>query len=152
MQGVSDPAQRCGKTMLCSLHLHATSILSALAFISNDRYIRPVHEHHSVLVVSAANADINFYDGRMVLLQDGHTTVSWYQLSHWEDCPKWDGFTASSYTAGSTTVSFANSCEYFTVGGYSFTLRITEEQRGRTCVRQLPRSDQQCFCITQLVR
>ncbi|WIA22962.1 hypothetical protein OEZ86_009888 [Tetradesmus obliquus] len=50
------------------------------------------------------------------LSQDGHTPVSWYQLSHWEACPKWHGFTASSYTAGSTTVSFANPCDYFTVG------------------------------------
>uniref|UniRef100_A0A383VU19 P-type Ca(2+) transporter n=2 Tax=Tetradesmus obliquus TaxID=3088 RepID=A0A383VU19_TETOB len=50
------------------------------------------------------------------LSQDGHTPVSWYQLSHWEECPKWQGFTASSYTAGSTTVSFANPCDYFTVG------------------------------------
>jgi Ca2+-transporting ATPase len=46
--------------------------------------------------------------------------VSWYQLSHWEECPKWQGFTAAAYTAGSTTVSFANPCEYFTVGAWGF--------------------------------
>eukprot|EP00882_Tetradesmus_deserticola_P025514 GHRQ01028032.1.p1 GENE.GHRQ01028032.1~~GHRQ01028032.1.p1 ORF type:complete len:172 (-),score=24.57 GHRQ01028032.1:1015-1461(-) len=50
------------------------------------------------------------------VLQDGHTTVSWHQLSHWEECAKWEGFTASNYTAGSTTVSFSNPCDYFTVG------------------------------------
>lgn len=51
-----------------------------------------------------------------VTLQDGHTTVSWYQLSHWEDCPKWDNFNPSNYTAGGTTISFDEPCEYFTVG------------------------------------
>eukprot|EP00877_Chromochloris_zofingiensis_P004035 jgi/Chrzof1/13632/Cz08g05050.t1 len=50
------------------------------------------------------------------LSQDGHTTVSWYQLSHWEDCPKWDNFNPSNYTAGGTTISFDEPCEYFTVG------------------------------------
>jgi hypothetical protein len=55
----------------------------------------------------------------MVLLgavQDGHTTVTWHQLTHWEECPTWKGFTASSYSAGSTTVSFDKPCDYFTTG------------------------------------
>eukprot|EP00775_Hariotina_reticulata_P011517 gene11517-11660_t len=50
------------------------------------------------------------------LSQDGHTTVSWHQLTHWEECPTWKGFTASPYTAGSTTVSFDKPCDYFTTG------------------------------------
>jgi hypothetical protein len=52
----------------------------------------------------------------LLCTQDGHTAVSWRQLSHWEDCPKWDDFQASSYTAGSTTVSFETPCDYFTTG------------------------------------
>jgi Ca2+-transporting ATPase len=50
------------------------------------------------------------------LSQDGHSTVSWHQLSHWEECPKWEGFHAGPYTAGSSTVSFESPCDYFTTG------------------------------------
>lgn len=50
------------------------------------------------------------------LSQDGHTTVSWQQLSHWEDCPKWGDFAAGPYTAGGRTVSFESPCDYFTTG------------------------------------
>jgi Ca2+-transporting ATPase len=34
------------------------------------------------------------------LSADGHSTVTWHQLTHWQDCPSWQGFTASNYTAG----------------------------------------------------
>lgn len=51
------------------------------------------------------------------LSQDGHSTVSWRQLSHWEECPKWESFHAGPYTAGSSTVSFESPCDYFTTGG-----------------------------------
>jgi hypothetical protein len=30
--------------------------------------------------------------------QDGHTPVTWYQLTHWEECPSWEGFKASPFT------------------------------------------------------
>lgn len=26
------------------------------------------------------------------LSQDGHSTVTWYQLSHWNQCEHWKGF------------------------------------------------------------
>lgn len=26
------------------------------------------------------------------LAADGHTTVTWYQLSHWTECPNWPNF------------------------------------------------------------
>ena len=26
------------------------------------------------------------------LSQDGHSTVTWYQLSHWNQCQEWKGF------------------------------------------------------------
>lgn len=29
------------------------------------------------------------------LSQDGHSTVTWYQLTHWNQCPTWKGFTVS---------------------------------------------------------
>jgi hypothetical protein len=110
------------KIMLCSVdplhvHLHATSLVSDVVVLLPDNTM-PCQSTHPAMcqLLSADYADVK--DVFWVLLQDGHTTVSWYQLSHWEDCPKWDGFTASAYTAGSTTVSFANPCEYFTVGAY----------------------------------
>ena len=51
------------------------------------------------------------------LSADGHTTVTWDQLTHWQTCPSWEGFTAGPYTAGTTTISFAHPCDYFTVSG-----------------------------------
>jgi len=50
------------------------------------------------------------------LSKDGHSTVTWTQLTHWQECPKWEGFTARPFTAGGETVSFDNPCEYFTTG------------------------------------
>mmetsp|Transcript_20295 Transcript_20295/g.44334 ORF Transcript_20295/g.44334 Transcript_20295/m.44334 type:complete len:1049 (-) Transcript_20295:1149-4295(-) len=50
------------------------------------------------------------------LSKDGHTTVTWEQLTHWQSCPSWEGFKAGPYSAGSTIVSFAEPCDYFTVG------------------------------------
>lgn len=50
------------------------------------------------------------------LSADGHTTVTWQQLSDWHHCHTWEGFTANNYTAGATSVTFDDPCEYFTVG------------------------------------
>jgi len=47
------------------------------------------------------------------LSQDGHSTVTWNQLTHWGECSTWKGFTANSYTVGDSTVSFAKPCDYF---------------------------------------
>lgn len=44
---------------------------------------------------------------------DGHTLVSWSQLSNWSECPTWTGFTAANY--GGMDFS-KNACEYFTKG------------------------------------
>jgi len=30
--------------------------------------------------------------------QDGHTPVTWYQLTHWEECASWKGFKAAPFT------------------------------------------------------
>ncbi|XP_010253395.1 PREDICTED: calcium-transporting ATPase 4, endoplasmic reticulum-type-like [Nelumbo nucifera] len=51
------------------------------------------------------------------LSQDGHTLVTYSQLSNWGQCPSWEGFTVSPFTAGSQVFSFdANPCDYFQVG------------------------------------
>lgn len=47
---------------------------------------------------------------------DGHTLVSWYQLSHWGECPTWpkDSFQVANFIEG---MDFSqNACSYFTVG------------------------------------
>lgn len=44
---------------------------------------------------------------------DGHTHVTWDQLSNWSECPNWKDFTAASFLG----MDFAkNPCEYFTRG------------------------------------
>jgi len=49
--------------------------------------------------------------------KDGHTPISFHQLTHWHDCPSWEGFTPSPFTAGSQTYSFdSDACEYFDSG------------------------------------
>ncbi|KAK1651034.1 hypothetical protein QYE76_068839 [Lolium multiflorum] len=51
------------------------------------------------------------------LASDGHTLVSYSQLSNWGQCPSWEGFNVSSFTAGSQTFDFdANPCDYFQGG------------------------------------
>lgn len=47
---------------------------------------------------------------------DGHSTVTWYQLTHFEECHEWKDFNPSFYTAGSRTITFATPCEYFDEG------------------------------------
>lgn len=48
---------------------------------------------------------------------DGHTLVSYSQLSNWGQCSTWEGFKASPFTAGARTISFdENPCDYFQTG------------------------------------
>ena len=51
---------------------------------------------------------------------DGHTTVTWHQLSHWGDCASWgSSFKGGKYSAGGATFDYtspANKCDYFTEG------------------------------------
>lgn len=43
---------------------------------------------------------------------DGHTLVSYSQLSNWDQCSTWKDFKASPFTAGSLTYSFdENPCD-----------------------------------------
>ncbi|EFJ40103.1 hypothetical protein VOLCADRAFT_84661 [Volvox carteri f. nagariensis] len=51
------------------------------------------------------------------LSRDGHTTVTWEQLTNWQQCREWGNFTAAPYKlAGGGQVSLAHPCEYFSVG------------------------------------
>ena len=48
---------------------------------------------------------------------DGHTLVSYSQLTNWGQCGTWEGFSVSPFTAGSQEFNFdANPCEYFQSG------------------------------------
>ncbi|OEL13692.1 Calcium-transporting ATPase 1, endoplasmic reticulum-type, partial [Dichanthelium oligosanthes] len=48
---------------------------------------------------------------------DGHTLVTYSQLSNWGQCSSWEGFKAEPFTAGDRVFSFdANPCDYFTEG------------------------------------
>lgn len=44
---------------------------------------------------------------------DGHTLVTYSQLSNWGQCSTWNNFTASPFTAGSRVITFDNPCDYF---------------------------------------
>lgn len=52
---------------------------------------------------------------------DGHTPVSWRQLSNWEECaagaPGWEGFDPAPYSVqGGGMVHFKDPCDYFRDG------------------------------------
>lgn len=48
---------------------------------------------------------------------DGHSLVSYSQLANWGQCPSWEGFSVSPFTAGDEVFSFdSDPCEYFRSG------------------------------------
>jgi len=49
---------------------------------------------------------------------DGHSVVSWHQLTHWGECESWGkGFKVAPFTAGQQTFDYSKSpCEYFGEG------------------------------------
>lgn len=47
---------------------------------------------------------------------DGHTLVTYSQLTNWGQCSTWTNFTASPFTAGNQLVSFDDPCDYFKAG------------------------------------
>ncbi|CAL9048268.1 calcium-transporting ATPase 1, endoplasmic reticulum-type [Musa acuminata AAA Group] len=48
---------------------------------------------------------------------DGHTLVTYAQLSNWGECSSWDGFKVAPFTAGSRRFTFdTNPCDYFQTG------------------------------------
>ncbi|XP_024535215.1 calcium-transporting ATPase, endoplasmic reticulum-type [Selaginella moellendorffii] len=51
------------------------------------------------------------------LSSDGHSLVTFSQLTHWGECPTWEGFTVAPFTVGSRIYSFdSNPCDYFAAG------------------------------------
>ena len=52
------------------------------------------------------------------LAKDGHTPVTWHQLTHWGECETWKGFAGGKFTAGGVTYSYTGSdaCDYFHAG------------------------------------
>mmetsp|Transcript_7445 Transcript_7445/g.12862 ORF Transcript_7445/g.12862 Transcript_7445/m.12862 type:complete len:1044 (+) Transcript_7445:87-3218(+) len=50
------------------------------------------------------------------LSKDGHTTVSWYQLSHWQSCSTWQDFAPTNFTAGGVIIELDGPCDYFEAG------------------------------------
>lgn len=48
---------------------------------------------------------------------DGHSLVSYSQLANWGQCPSWEGFSVSPFTAGDEVFNFdSDPCEYFRSG------------------------------------
>jgi Ca2+-transporting ATPase len=43
---------------------------------------------------------------------DGHTLISWNQLTHWTECHKWENFKVANFSG----IVLNNPCEYFTHG------------------------------------
>ncbi len=51
------------------------------------------------------------------LSKDGHTPVTWAQLTSWSECREWRGFSPSAFTAGDLTFDFRDDpCAYFEAG------------------------------------
>ncbi|KAL6506353.1 Calcium-transporting ATPase 4, endoplasmic reticulum-type [Orobanche gracilis] len=47
---------------------------------------------------------------------DGHSLVTYSQLSNWGQCQTWQNFTASPFTAGNQVIDFESPCDYFQTG------------------------------------
>ncbi|THU50052.1 hypothetical protein C4D60_Mb06t16010 [Musa balbisiana] len=48
---------------------------------------------------------------------DGHTLVTYSQLSNWGECSSWEGFKVAPFTAGERSFTFDdNPCDYFQTG------------------------------------
>ncbi|KAL6516498.1 Calcium-transporting ATPase 4, endoplasmic reticulum-type [Orobanche gracilis] len=47
---------------------------------------------------------------------DGHSLVTYSQLSNWGQCQTWQNFTASPFTAGNQVIDFDSPCDYFQTG------------------------------------
>eukprot|EP00250_Pteridium_aquilinum_P007551 c17239_g1_i1 orf=372-3581(-) len=50
------------------------------------------------------------------LSADGHSIISFSQLTSWGECRTWEGFQVNNFTAGSRLFTFENPCDYFTTG------------------------------------
>lgn len=50
------------------------------------------------------------------LAADGHTFISFSNLTSWGECRTWEGFQVNNFTAGSRLITFEDPCDYFTTG------------------------------------
>jgi Ca2+-transporting ATPase len=65
------------------------------------------------IYVGIATVGIFIYWYLFAATDDGHTLVTWNQLSNWSECPHWTGFAVNNF--GGLDFS-KNACEYFTKG------------------------------------
>jgi Ca2+-transporting ATPase len=65
------------------------------------------------LYVGMATVGIFIYWYLYAESADGHSLVTWQQLSHWSECPGWKGFHVNNFDGFDFS---SNSCEYFTKG------------------------------------
>lgn len=54
--------------------------------------------HRCICATGGFHARIAHASKTLVCHQDGHTPVTWYQLTHWEECRSWGDFTAAPFT------------------------------------------------------
>lgn len=66
------------------------------------------------MYVGFATVGIFVYWYTMAETGDGHTLVTFSQLSTWSECPNWEGFTVNNFVEGMDLQS--NPCEYFVKG------------------------------------
>jgi P-type Ca2+ transporter type 2C len=65
------------------------------------------------IYVGIATVGVFIYWYLFASTEDGHTLVTWNQLSNWSECPDWKGFSVNNF--GGMDFS-KNPCEYFTKG------------------------------------
>jgi len=66
------------------------------------------------IYVGLATVGIFVYWYTMAETGDGHTLVTFYQLSHWSECPTWDGFKVNNFVEN---MDFSKDpCRYFVDG------------------------------------
>lgn len=66
------------------------------------------------IYVGLATVGIFVYWYTMDANVDGHTLVTFHQLSHWSECPTWEGFKVNNFVDGLDMQT--NPCDYFTKG------------------------------------
>jgi Ca2+-transporting ATPase len=66
------------------------------------------------MYVGLATVGIFVYWYTMAETGDGHTLISFYQLSHWSECPDWTDFKVNNFVEGMDLSQ--NPCKYFTDG------------------------------------
>lgn len=66
------------------------------------------------IYVGVATVGVFVYWYTMAETGDNHTLISFYQLSHWSECPTWEGFKVNDFVEGMDLQS--DPCKYFVEG------------------------------------